>query len=80
FGFSDKPQPGYGFDYTEKEYHEQVDKLLDVLEVKSPFSLVVQDTETCNNEHLTASSPIPGLLQQLRFKFCNNFYNFFLLI
>nr|XP_043635784.1 cis-3-alkyl-4-alkyloxetan-2-one decarboxylase [Erigeron canadensis] len=42
FGFSDKPQPGYGFDYTEKEYHEQLDKLLDKLEIKSPFSLVVQ--------------------------------------
>ncbi|MBA0557958.1 hypothetical protein Golob_014999, partial [Gossypium lobatum] len=42
FGFSDKPQPGYGFDYTEKEFHEALDKLLDVLEVKSPFFLVVQ--------------------------------------
>lgn len=42
FGFSDKPQPGYGFDYTEKEYHAQLDKLLDILGVKSPFSLVVQ--------------------------------------
>ncbi|KAL4626535.1 hypothetical protein ACB092_05G103700 [Castanea dentata] len=42
FGFSDKPQPGYGFDYTEKEFHEEFDKLLDVLGVKSPFFLVVQ--------------------------------------
>ncbi|CAH8357702.1 unnamed protein product [Eruca vesicaria subsp. sativa] len=68
FGFSDKPQPGYGFNYTgllicnmessrhgsllplisfkkylsEKEYHEAFDKLLDVLEIKSPFFLVVQ--------------------------------------
>lgn len=42
FGFSDKPQPGYGFDYTEKEFHLALDKLLDVLEVKSPFFLVVQ--------------------------------------
>ncbi|KAK6915082.1 Alpha/beta hydrolase fold-1 [Dillenia turbinata] len=42
FGFSDKPQPGYGFNYTEKEYHEELDRLLDVLEVKSPFFLVVQ--------------------------------------
>ncbi|VYS48882.1 unnamed protein product [Arabidopsis thaliana] len=42
FGFSDKPQPGYGFNYTEKEYHEAFDKLLEVLEVKSPFFLVVQ--------------------------------------
>lgn len=42
FGFSDKPQSGYGFDYTEKEFHEQFDKLLDVLGITSPFSLVVQ--------------------------------------
>ncbi|XP_021639713.2 uncharacterized protein LOC110634871 [Hevea brasiliensis] len=42
FGFSDKPQPGYGFDYTEKEFHEAFDKLLDVLDIKSPFFLVVQ--------------------------------------
>ncbi|KAM4100485.1 hypothetical protein ACB094_05G071600 [Castanea mollissima] len=42
FGISDKPQPGYGFDYTEKEFHEEFDKLLDVLGVKSPFYLVVQ--------------------------------------
>ncbi|XP_071929628.1 uncharacterized protein [Coffea arabica] len=42
FGFSDKPQPGYGFDYTEKEFHDGFDKLLDVLGVTSPFFLVVQ--------------------------------------
>ncbi|XP_062154365.1 uncharacterized protein LOC133862551 isoform X2 [Alnus glutinosa] len=42
FGFSDKPQPGYGFDYTEKEFHEELDRLLDVLDVRSPFFLVVQ--------------------------------------
>ncbi|GMH17646.1 hypothetical protein Nepgr_019487 [Nepenthes gracilis] len=42
FGFSDKPQPGYGFDYTEKEFHDELDKLLEVLEVESPFLLVVQ--------------------------------------
>ncbi|KAM7480323.1 hypothetical protein LguiA_028536 [Lonicera macranthoides] len=42
FGFSDKPQPGYGFDYTEKEFHEELDNLLGVLGVKSPFYLVVQ--------------------------------------
>ncbi|KAK4375465.1 hypothetical protein RND71_006142 [Anisodus tanguticus] len=44
FGFSDKPQPGYGFDYTvaEKEFHEEFEKLLEVLEVTSPFFLVVQ--------------------------------------
>uniref|UniRef100_A0A2P2LNK2 Hydrolase n=1 Tax=Rhizophora mucronata TaxID=61149 RepID=A0A2P2LNK2_RHIMU len=46
FGFSDKPQPGYGFDYTEKEFHEELDKLLDVLDVKSPFFLV---TQVCTN-------------------------------
>ncbi|XP_028057602.1 uncharacterized protein LOC114261530 [Camellia sinensis] len=42
FGFSDKPQAGYGFDYTEKEFHDEFGKLLDVLGVKSPFYLVVQ--------------------------------------
>ncbi|KAL8464865.1 hypothetical protein ACS0TY_034375 [Phlomoides rotata] len=42
FGFSDKPQAGYGFDYTEKEFHDVFDKLLDTLEVTSPFFLVVQ--------------------------------------
>ncbi|XP_038896157.1 cis-3-alkyl-4-alkyloxetan-2-one decarboxylase [Benincasa hispida] len=42
FGFSDKPQPGYGFNYTEKEYHEELDKLLDVLGVNTPFNLVIQ--------------------------------------
>ncbi|KAL8139377.1 hypothetical protein V2J09_005398 [Rumex salicifolius] len=42
FGFSDKPQPGYGFDYTEKEFHEALNKLLEVIGVQSPFHLVVQ--------------------------------------
>ncbi|XP_050379766.1 uncharacterized protein LOC126797132 [Argentina anserina] len=42
FGFSDKPQPGYGFDYIEKEFHDEFDRLLDVLGVTSPFYLVVQ--------------------------------------
>ncbi|KAI3455292.1 hypothetical protein Pfo_011955 [Paulownia fortunei] len=42
FGFSDKPQAGYGFDYTEKEFHDVFDKLLDTLGVTSPFFLVVQ--------------------------------------
>jgi pimeloyl-ACP methyl ester carboxylesterase len=42
FGFSDKPQPGYGFDYTEKEFHDALDNLLEVLGVESPFFLVVQ--------------------------------------
>ncbi|GAU33090.1 hypothetical protein TSUD_259410 [Trifolium subterraneum] len=42
FGFSDKPQPGYGFNYTENEFHDALDKLLEVLGVESPFFLVVQ--------------------------------------
>ncbi|PIA25257.1 hypothetical protein AQUCO_12000004v1 [Aquilegia coerulea] len=42
FGFSDKPQPGYGFNYTEEEFHVEFDKLLQVLGVESPFFLVVQ--------------------------------------
>lgn len=42
FGFSDKPQPGYGFIYTEEEYHAEFDKLLNVLDIKSPFTLVTQ--------------------------------------
>ncbi|XP_073274845.1 uncharacterized protein [Primulina huaijiensis] len=42
FGFSDKPQARYGFDYTEKEFHEVFDKLLVTLGVTSPFHLVVQ--------------------------------------
>ncbi|KAL3721109.1 hypothetical protein ACJRO7_005866 [Eucalyptus globulus] len=85
FGFSDKPQPGYGFNYTEKEFHEEFDKLLDVLGVTSPFFLVVQGFLVGSfgltwalknpsrilklailNSPLTASSPIPGLFQQLR--------------
>ncbi|XP_048139239.1 cis-3-alkyl-4-alkyloxetan-2-one decarboxylase isoform X2 [Rhodamnia argentea] len=85
FGFSDKPQPGYGFNYTEKEFHEELDRLLDVLGVKSPFFLVVQGFLVGSfgltwalknpsrisklailNSPLTASSPVPGLFQQLR--------------
>ncbi|XP_019454482.1 PREDICTED: uncharacterized protein LOC109355736 [Lupinus angustifolius] len=42
FGFSDKPQPGYGFNYTEKEFHDALDNLLDVLRIESPLFLVVQ--------------------------------------
>lgn len=42
FGFSEKPLPGYDFDYTEKEFHTELDKLLEVLGVDSPFYLVVQ--------------------------------------
>ncbi|XP_077221872.1 alpha/beta-Hydrolases superfamily protein isoform X1 [Tasmannia lanceolata] len=42
FGFSEKPQPGYGFNYTEEEFHEEFDKILEVLSIKSPLLLVVQ--------------------------------------
>ncbi|RWR75652.1 Haloalkane dehalogenase 2 [Cinnamomum micranthum f. kanehirae] len=42
FGFSDKPQPGYGFSYTEKEFHDAFEKMLEVLNIKSPFCLVSQ--------------------------------------
>ncbi|XP_020244262.1 uncharacterized protein LOC109822474 isoform X2 [Asparagus officinalis] len=42
FGFSDKPQPGYGFSYEEEEFHVEFGKLLDVLNIKSPFILVTQ--------------------------------------
>ncbi|RVW92017.1 hypothetical protein CK203_037101 [Vitis vinifera] len=86
FGFSEKPYSGYGFDYTEKEFHDEFDKLLDKLEVKSPFLLVVQGFLVGSfgltwalknpsrisklailNSPLTASSPVPGLFQKLRF-------------
>ncbi|PWA62977.1 alpha/beta-Hydrolases superfamily protein [Artemisia annua] len=93
FGFSDKPQAGFdGFDYTEKEYHEQLDKLLDVLKIESPFALVVQgflvgsygltwalknpdriSKLVIMNTPLTASSPIPGLFQQLRIPLLGEF-------
>ncbi|CAO2815229.1 unnamed protein product [Amaranthus hypochondriacus] len=85
FGFSDKPYPKYGFDYTEKEFHDELDKLLEVMGVKSPFLLVVQGFLVGSygltwalknpsrisklailNSPLTASSPVPGLFQQLR--------------
>lgn len=42
YGFSDMPQPGYDFDYTEKEFHDEFDRLLGVLKIKPPFFLVVQ--------------------------------------
>ncbi|XVE91275.1 hypothetical protein DITRI_Ditri20bG0140500 [Diplodiscus trichospermus] len=75
FGFSDKPQPGYGFDYTEKEFQEELDKLLDVLggflvgsygltwALKNPSKI---SKLTILNTPLTVSSPIPGLFQKLR--------------
>ncbi|KAL6651926.1 hypothetical protein ACP70R_010851 [Stipagrostis hirtigluma subsp. patula] len=42
FGFSEMPQPGYGFDYTEEEFHKAFDDLLDTLNISEPFFLVVQ--------------------------------------
>ncbi|KAG8043713.1 hypothetical protein GUJ93_ZPchr0458g22790 [Zizania palustris] len=42
FGFSDMPQPGYGFNYTEEEFHESFDELLGTLNITEPFFLVVQ--------------------------------------
>ncbi|CAN6462794.1 unnamed protein product [Victoria cruziana] len=41
FGFSDKPQPGYGFDYTLDEYITALDSLLTELALEN-YSLVVQ--------------------------------------
>ncbi|KAL9460222.1 hypothetical protein AB3S75_003429 [Citrus x aurantiifolia] len=93
FGFSDKPEKGYDdFDFTENEFHEELDKLLDVLEVKSPFFLVVQGFLVGSygltwalknpsrisklailNSPLTASSPLPGLFQQLRIPLLGEF-------
>ncbi|KAL1565025.1 cis-3-alkyl-4-alkyloxetan-2-one decarboxylase [Salvia divinorum] len=81
--FSDKPQAGYGLDYTGKEFHEVFDKLLDTLDVTEPFYLVVQGivvglTWALKNQSrvsklailntpLTTSSPFPWLFQQLSF-------------
>lgn len=42
FGFSEKPQAGYYFKYTEEAYHAEIDKLLETFEVDKPFLLVVQ--------------------------------------
>eukprot|EP00850_Spirogloea_muscicola_P016188 SM000130S27075 [mRNA] locus=s130:36435:39651:+ [translate_table: standard] len=42
FGFSEKPQPGYDFSYTEQGYHEELDKLIGQLGIKDPVNLVVQ--------------------------------------
>ncbi|KAF3962726.1 hypothetical protein CMV_012796 [Castanea mollissima] len=85
FGISDKPQPGYGFDYTEKVIHEEFDKLLDVLGVKSPlfprcsgsFGLTWTLKNPSKilklsilNRPLTVSSPIPGLFQKLSLPGC----------
>ncbi|KMZ66804.1 Hydrolase, alpha/beta fold family protein [Zostera marina] len=42
FGFSDKPQPGYGFDYTFDEYVSSLGSLINELAVDNKVSLVVQ--------------------------------------
>eukprot|EP00252_Welwitschia_mirabilis_P020964 TRINITY_DN5253_c0_g1_i1.p1 TRINITY_DN5253_c0_g1~~TRINITY_DN5253_c0_g1_i1.p1 ORF type:complete len:391 (-),score=54.34 TRINITY_DN5253_c0_g1_i1:159-1331(-) len=42
FGFSEKPEPGYEFSYTEEAYHNEFDKLLTQLLIDSPFCLVTQ--------------------------------------
>ncbi|PSS09594.1 Alpha/beta hydrolase fold-1 protein [Actinidia chinensis var. chinensis] len=41
FGFSDKPQPGYGFDYTLTEYVSSLESLLNEVAIKK-VSLVAQ--------------------------------------
>ncbi|GAB4830370.1 hypothetical protein Ancab_020007 [Ancistrocladus abbreviatus] len=41
FGFSDTPQPGYGFDYTLEEYVSSLESLIDELAINN-VSLVVQ--------------------------------------
>lgn len=41
FGFSEKPQPKYGFDYTLDEFVSSLESLIDVL-APNKFSLVVQ--------------------------------------
>ncbi|KAL6134288.1 hypothetical protein ACLB2K_066520 [Fragaria x ananassa] len=64
FGFSDKPQPGYDFDYTEKEFHDEFDRLLDVLGVTSPFYLVVQGF-LVGSYGLTWAIKNPSRLQKL---------------
>ncbi|KAH7288365.1 hypothetical protein KP509_31G023700 [Ceratopteris richardii] len=42
YGFSERPQPKYGFSYTEEAYHEELDKLLNRLGIDAPFFLVTQ--------------------------------------
>ncbi|KAL3690442.1 hypothetical protein R1sor_016751 [Riccia sorocarpa] len=60
YGFSEKPQPGYDFKYTEEAYHEEFDKLLVRLKIDSPFYLLTQ-------------APLPSLFQQLRIPFLGEF-------
>lgn len=42
YGFSEKPQPGYEFKYTEEAYHRELDNLLVRLEIEAPFFLLTQ--------------------------------------
>lgn len=42
YGFSEKPQAGYYFAYTEEAYHAEIDKVLEAMEVTEPFLMVVQ--------------------------------------
>ncbi|KAK3020482.1 hypothetical protein RJ639_045732 [Escallonia herrerae] len=55
FGFSDKPQPGYGFDYTGSYGLTWA--------LKNPNRILKL---AILNSPLTVASPIPGLFQQLR--------------
>ncbi|XP_015573772.1 haloalkane dehalogenase isoform X3 [Ricinus communis] len=55
FGFSDKPQPGYGFNYTGSY------GLTWALKNQSKISKIA-----IFNSPLTVSSPVPGLFQKLR--------------
>ncbi|KAK1383066.1 hypothetical protein POM88_020801 [Heracleum sosnowskyi] len=78
--------------FEEIEFHKELDKLLDVLEVYALFYLVVQGFLVGSfgltwalknparilklaimNSPLTASSPLPGLFQQLRIPLLGEF-------
>jgi hypothetical protein len=68
FGFSDMPQPGYGFDYTEEEFHKSLDELLSTLNITEPFFLVVQvHAQNIRNLHFHNNSHI---------YFLNRFFHF----
>jgi len=92
FGFSEMPQPGYGFDFKEEEFHKAFDDLLVTLNITEPFFLVVQGFLVGSygltwalknsskllklvilNSPLTVSSPVPGVLKQLRFPLLGEF-------
>ncbi|KAJ7560501.1 hypothetical protein O6H91_04G132500 [Diphasiastrum complanatum] len=78
FGFSEMPEPGDDFAYTEEAYHEEFDKLLTQLGLDSPFSLVTQNPSRLVklgilNGPLTASATLPPVFQQLRLPFIGEF-------